>query len=200
MQIQKWSTERQMIQHTGVISTWVPLESVYLQGCPTSGVPSPWASHVSTRQVCLDVIHARRDIDTTDVTGSSASCGFGASNADTYDTLHRACRASTFFRVPVAHAFLNGLVRGFWRMACRDAKVNEKLTQGKDVIISKAEQRKIAANVARMHPTSEFDTGFKNIVEYALSVGPARCLLLHDLQAPKHFQESCMELFEGDPA
>jgi hypothetical protein len=50
-------------------------------------------------------------------------------------------------------------------MACRDAKSNEKLTKGKDVIISKAEQKKIASNVARMHPTSEFDNGFKNILE-----------------------------------
>jgi hypothetical protein len=81
------------------------------------------------------------------------------------ETVHITCRASTFFRVPVAHAFLNGLVRGFWRMACRDAKSNEKLTKGKDVIISKAEQKKIASNVARMHPTSEFDNGFKNMLE-----------------------------------
>jgi hypothetical protein len=67
----------------------------------------------------------------------------------------------------VAHAFLNGLVRGFWRMACRDAKKNSKLSQGQEAIISKASQEKIAANVRRMCPTSEFDSAFKNIIEYA---------------------------------
>jgi hypothetical protein len=74
-------------------------------------------------------------------------------------------RASTFFRVPVAHAFLNGLVRGFWRMACRDAKKNSGLSKGQEAIISKAAQNKIAANVNRMCPTSEFDSAFKNIIE-----------------------------------
>jgi hypothetical protein len=58
MQNKNWSTERQMMRHTGIISTWVPLKSVYLcfckPGCPSSGVPSPQASHVSTRQVCLE--------------------------------------------------------------------------------------------------------------------------------------------------
>jgi hypothetical protein len=62
-------------------------------------------------------------------------------------------------------------------MACRDAKSNEKLTKGKDVIISKAEQKKIASNVARMHPTSEFDNGFKNMLENVPTV-------------PAHYQRS----------
>jgi hypothetical protein len=57
------------------------------------------------------------------------------------------CRPSTFFRVPVAHAFLNGLVRGFWRMACRDTKKNCKLSKGQEAIGSKAAQEMIAANV-----------------------------------------------------
>jgi hypothetical protein len=62
-------------------------------------------------------------------------------------------------------------------MACRDAKSNEKLTKGKDVIISKAEHKKIASNVARMHPTSEFDNGFKNMLENVPTV-------------PAHYQRS----------
>jgi hypothetical protein len=98
------------------------------------------------------------------------SVSLGLGNAARCETVHTTCRASTFFRVPAAHAFLNGLVRGFWRMACRDAKSNEKLTKGKDVIISKAEQKNIASNVARMHPTSEFDNGFKNMLENVLTV------------------------------
>jgi hypothetical protein len=74
-------------------------------------------------------------------------------------------RPSLFFRVPVVHAFLNGLVRGFWRMACRDVKKNSKLSQGQEAIVSKAAQVRIAANVRRMCPTSEFDSAFKNIIE-----------------------------------
>jgi hypothetical protein len=55
-------------------------------------------------------------------------------------------------------------------MACRDAKSNEMLTKGKDVIISKAEQKEIASNVARMHPTSELDNGFTNTFKNVPSV------------------------------
>jgi hypothetical protein len=61
-------------------------------------------------------------------------------------------------------------------MACRDAKSNE-LAKGKDVVISKAEQKKIASNVARMHPTSEFDNGFNNMLENVPTV-------------PAHYQRS----------
>jgi hypothetical protein len=74
---------------------------------------------------------------------------------------HRAHRVSTFFRVPIAHAFLNGLVRGFWSTACRDVKTNDGLTKGTEAIIGKAEQKLIAANVARIHATSAFDSGLE---------------------------------------
>jgi hypothetical protein len=56
-------------------------------------------------------------------------------------------------------------VRGFWKVACRDEQANRKLTKGQDVIVGKAAQKDIAANVARMCPTSDFDAQFKNILE-----------------------------------
>jgi hypothetical protein len=54
-------------------------------------------------------------------------------------------------------------------MACRDTKKNCKLSKGQEAIVSKAAQEKIAANVRRMCPTSEFDSAFKNIIECASS-------------------------------
>jgi hypothetical protein len=81
------------------------------------------------------------------------------------DVIQSHCRPSTFFRVPGAHSFLNGLVRGFWKVACRDEKANSKLTKGQDAIVGKAAQKAIVANVARMCPTSDFDAKFKNILE-----------------------------------
>jgi hypothetical protein len=121
------------------------------------------------------------------------------------ETVQLTCRASTFFRVPGAHAFLNGLVRGFWRMACWDAKSNEKLTKGKDVIISKAEQKKIASNVARMHPTSQFDNGFKNMLQNEPTV-PAHyqrdvtCSTLNNILLHKVLHELKISMNNNRPA
>lgn len=83
-------------------------------------------------------------------------------------TLHYTCsRATTFFRICMAHAWLNGLVKGFWKLAGRDKQTNEKLTCGQEVVLSKESKAKIAANVAAMSPTSAFTSTFKDILTCA---------------------------------
>lgn len=64
------------------------------------------------------------------------------------------CRPTTFFRIGTAHAFLNGLVKGFWSLVGRDSK--RKLKEGDDIKLSKAQKAAIAANVARMRRTSSY--------------------------------------------
>lgn len=67
----------------------------------------------------------------------------------------------------MAHAWLNGLVKGFWKLAGRDKKTNDKLTCGQDVVLSKESKEKIAANVAAMSPTSAFTSTFKDVLTCA---------------------------------
>lgn len=82
-------------------------------------------------------------------------------------TQKHACSPTTFFRIPLAHAFLNGLVMGFWKVVSRDDKTNSSFTCGADVRLSAEAKEKIAANVERMAPTSAFSSTFKNILTCA---------------------------------
>jgi hypothetical protein len=61
--------------------------------------------------------------------------------------LIRRCRPTTFFRIPLAHAFLNGLVKGFWRLVNRDKATNDKLTHGREVILDAASVRMIGCRI-----------------------------------------------------
>ena len=63
---------------------------------------------------------------------------------------------------------MNGLVKGFWKVAGRDDATNKTFTKGADVRLSDESRRKINENVHRMSSTSAYSSAFKNVLEYAL--------------------------------
>lgn len=77
------------------------------------------------------------------------------------------CRATTFHRIGVAHAFLNGLVKGFWGLVGREEKT--KLKVGDDIRLTDAHKAAIAANVQKMRGTSSYSSALANILKYDLA-------------------------------
>jgi hypothetical protein len=82
------------------------------------------------------------------------------------------CSPTTFFHIPLAHAFLNGLVNGFWQMVSRDKAIDEKLTRGRYLILHCESARRIARNFSMMHSTSGFASNFKNILQCGPTLVP----------------------------
>lgn len=68
-------------------------------------------------------------------------------------------------RIPMAHAFCNGLVKGFWGLMSRNPKV--ELAMGNDIILSPQARKNIAAKVADLRGTSCFTSAMPDIVKYA---------------------------------
>lgn len=62
------------------------------------------------------------------------------------------CRASTFHRIGAAHALLNGVVKGFWKLIAGERK--GRLEQGNDLRMTSAQKQKVASRVRQLHATS----------------------------------------------
>ena len=73
------------------------------------------------------------------------------------------CRATTFHRVGTAHAFLNRLVKGFWKLVGREEKTELKV--GDDIRLSDTQKAAIAANVKRLRSTSSYSSALANILK-----------------------------------
>jgi hypothetical protein len=84
------------------------------------------------------------------------------------------CSPTTFFRIPLAHSFLNGLVKGFWQTVSRDKATDEKLTRGRDVILDCDSAQRIARNITMMHTMSSFASNFKNILQCGSTLTAAK--------------------------
>lgn len=81
---------------------------------------------------------------------------------------HRAmlCRPEAMHRIPLAHAFCNGLIKGFWALMARSGKV--PLRQGNDIILSRDARKAIKAQVAELRGTTCFTAALPDIVQCAL--------------------------------
>ena len=79
----------------------------------------------------------------------------------------RMCRATTFHRIGTAHAFLNGLVKGFWKLVGREAKV--KLTEGDDIRLTDEQKATIATNMKSLRGTSSYSSALANILQCAVA-------------------------------
>lgn len=85
----------------------------------------------------------------------------GNASADRCITLgNRACRASRFYRIPLMHATLLGLVKGFVTLIGR--KGDAVLKEGNHVRLTDENQAAIAANLARVRLTGDFSGQVKN--------------------------------------
>jgi hypothetical protein len=75
------------------------------------------------------------------------------------------CRPSTFFRIPVAHTFCNGLIKGFWRLVAREKTV--VLAHGNDLILSQENRATIRRRAREMRATSAFTGPLPDIIQCA---------------------------------
>lgn len=74
-------------------------------------------------------------------------------------------------RIPVAHAFCNGLVKGFWGLMSRNPKV--ELSVGNDIILSPQTRKTIAAKVKELRGTTSFTSALPDIIKCASAACPA---------------------------
>jgi len=71
--------------------------------------------------------------------------------------LHRrqclhAYRPKAFHRIPTAHAFLNGLVKGFWKLMCRNPNIH--LPVGDHLIVDRDLCKRVSSRVKELRGTS----------------------------------------------
>lgn len=68
-------------------------------------------------------------------------------------------------RIPVAHAFCNGLIKGFWALMSRNPKM--VLRVGNDIILSAEARQIIREKVKELRGTTCFTAAMPDIVQYA---------------------------------
>lgn len=76
------------------------------------------------------------------------------------------CRYDHFFRLPTAHAAINGVLKPFWNLLLRTPTT--KLDTGEDVRIPTAVQKRMTGRHGDLVSTSAFDTRLPNVVTCAL--------------------------------
>lgn len=68
-------------------------------------------------------------------------------------------------RVPLAHAFANGLIKGFWALMARSGKV--PLAFGNDIILTADQKAFIKAKVVELQGTSCYTAALPDLIQCA---------------------------------
>lgn len=67
-------------------------------------------------------------------------------------------------RIPLAHAFCNGLIKGFWALMSRSGKI--PLRCGDDIILTKTQLKAIKQRVQELRATTCFTSALPDIIQY----------------------------------
>lgn len=73
------------------------------------------------------------------------------------------CRPAAMHRIPLAHAFCNGLIKGFWALMARSGK--RVLRWGDDIILSKEARAVIKRKVQELRGTTCFTAALPDIIQ-----------------------------------
>lgn len=71
-------------------------------------------------------------------------------------------------RIPLAHAFCNGLIKGFWALMSRNGKV--PLRHGNDIILSKKTRELIRQKVKELRGTTCFTAAMPDIIKCGAAI------------------------------
>lgn len=66
-------------------------------------------------------------------------------------------------RIPLPHAFCNGLVKGFWGLVPRNPKV--ELAAGNDIVLSPQLRKNISEKVQELRGTTNYTSAMPGIVK-----------------------------------
>lgn len=87
-----------------------------------------------------------------------------------------ACKPSLMYRIPLAHAFCNGFVKGFWQVMSRSSKV--ALQDGNDIILSQEARNNIRDKVKELRGTTCFSAAMPDIIKCARAWRRLTCRLI----------------------